>query len=236
MRLIPPCVGSEKSLQFSSFCFSSSEGFMRFQHVFAFFFLFVFAVTSLAMAQADPTREELLGPRPNDIVMGKADAPVTIIEYASLSCSHCADFYKNTVSALKDNEIKNGTVRLVFRHFAGDPFSLNGALLSLCMPQASQDAYIATLLANQQTWLNARGDLEPLKTITLQAGLSAEAISACWANKAQKDALLQTRLDAEKVLGVEATPTLFLNGEKIEGGAVSIEALREKIAQIQGKQ
>lgn len=209
---------------------------MRFQHVFAFFFLFVFAVTSLAMAQADPTREELLGPRPNDIVMGDAKAPVTIIEYASLSCSHCADFYKNTVSALKDNEIKNGTVRLVFRHFAGDPFSLNGALLSLCMPQASQDAYIATLLANQQTWLNARGDLEPLKTITLQAGLSAEAISACWADKAQKDALLQTRLDAEKVLGVEATPTLFLNGEKIEGGAVSIESLREKIAQIQGKQ
>ncbi|MFM7622941.1 MAG: DsbA family protein, partial [Alphaproteobacteria bacterium] len=115
------------------------------------------------------------------------------------------------------------------------PFSLNGALLSLCMPQASQDAYIATLLANQQTWLNARGDLEPLKTITLQAGLSDDAISTCWASKTQKDALLQTRLDAEKVLGVESTPTLFVNGEKMLG-AVSLETLREKIAAIQGKQ
>ncbi len=207
---------------------------MRFRPFFALF-LFIFATTPLAMAQADPTREELLGPRPNDIVMGKADAPVTIIEYASLSCSHCADFYKNTVSALKAKEIPEGTVRLVFRHFAGDPFSLNGALLSLCMPQASQDAYIATLLANQQTWLNARGDLEPLKTITLQAGLSADAITACWADKAQKDALLQTRLDAEKILGVESTPTLFVNGEKMVG-AVSLESLREKIAEIQGKQ
>ncbi|MFM7630971.1 MAG: DsbA family protein [Alphaproteobacteria bacterium] len=203
----------------------------------AFFalFLFVFAASPLAMAQADPTKDELLGPRPNDIVLGQADAPVTIIEYASLSCSHCADFYKNTVSALKTNEIPAGTVRLVFRHFAGDPFSLNGALLSLCMPQASQDAYIATLLANQQTWLNARGDLEPLKTITLQAGLSDDAISTCWASKTQKDALLQTRLDAEKVLGVESTPTLFVNGEKMVG-AVSLETLREKIAAIQGKQ
>jgi protein-disulfide isomerase len=205
---------------------------MLFRRVFGLLFLLVFTVTPLAMAQADPTREELLGPRPNDIVMGDAKAPVTIIEYASLSCSHCADFYKNTVSALKEKEIKEGTVRLVFRHFAGDPFSLNGALLSLCMPQASQDVYIATLLANQQTWLNTRGDLEPLKTITLQAGLSDEAISACWANKAQKDALLQTRLDAEKVLGVESTPTLFVNGEKLVG-SVSVETLRQKIAEIQ---
>ncbi len=206
---------------------------MRFRPFFALFLL-IFAATPLAMAQADPTEAELLGPRPNDIVMGQADAPVTIIEYASLSCSHCADFYKNTVSALKAKEIPEGTVRLVFRHFAGDPFSLNGALLSLCMPQASRDAYIATLLANQQTWLNARGDLEPLKTITLQAGLSADAISTCWADKTQKDALLQTRLDAEKVLGVESTPTLFVNGEKMVG-AISLETLREKIAQIQGK-
>ena len=205
---------------------------MLLRRVFVLLFLFVFAATPLAMAQADPTREDLLGPSPNDIVMGDAKAPVTIIEYASLSCSHCADFYKNTVSVLKDDEIKKGAVRLVFRHFAGDPFSLNGALLSLCMPEASRDAYIATLLANQQTWLNTRGDLEPLKTITLQAGLSDEAISACWANKEQKDALLQTRLDAEKVLGVESTPTLFVNGEKLVG-SVSIETLREKIAEIQ---
>jgi protein-disulfide isomerase len=206
---------------------------MRFKNVSLLFVVLFFLAITPARA-ADPTKEELLGNRPGDIVTGKADAPITIIEYGSLSCSHCADFYKNTVSVLKENEIKQGKVRLVFRHFPGDPFSLNGALLSLCIPEASRDAYIGTLFASQQQWLNARGDLEPLKKITLQAGLSDDAISACWADKTQKDALLQSRLDAEKILGVESTPTLFINGEKMVG-ALSIEALREKFAEITGK-
>jgi protein-disulfide isomerase len=199
-----------------------------------FFVVFLFAMTLSAHA-ADPSKEELLGSRPGDIVIGKDSAPVTIIEYASLSCSHCADFNKNTVSVLKENEIKKGEIRLVFRHFPGDPFSLNGALLSLCMPETSREAYISTLFTNQQQWLNPRGDLEPLKKITLQAGLSDDAISACWADKAQKDALLQNRLDAEKVLGVESTPTLFINGEKVVG-AISPADLRAKIAELTNKQ
>ena len=188
-------------------------------------------VFSSVAAAADPTKEQLLGARPNDIVFGKANAPVTIIEYASLSCSHCGDFYKNTVSILKENEIKNGDVKLIFRHFPGDPFSLNGALLSLCMPETSRGAYIGMLLSQQEKWLNAKGDLEPLKKLTLQAGLSADAISACWGNKEKKDEMLQERLDAEKVLEVQVTPTLFINGVK-EVGDLSLEKLRNKITEI----
>ena len=176
-----------------------------------------------AAAPATPVADALQV-RPGDLVIGEAAATVTIIEYASLTCPHCAAFHANTLPALKERYIDKGNVKLVFRDFPLDGLALRAAMLPHCAGPERYYGLLGTLFARQLQWATAKDPLNALSSISLQAGMNGEEFKACLANKAIEDQVLQSAMEASKGLGVNATPTLFINGLKYSG-ALTIEQI-----------
>ena len=177
-------------------------------------------VSSAAAPAAAPAAPvaDALQVRPGDLVLGQAEAKVTIIEYASLTCPHCAAFHANTLPALKERYIDKGTVKLVFRDFPLDGLALRAAMLPHCAGPERYYGLLGTLFARQMQWATAQDPLGALAAISLQAGMNGEDFKACLANKAVEDQVLQSAMEGSKGLGVNATPTLFINGLKYSGG------------------
>jgi protein-disulfide isomerase len=188
-----------------------------------------FAVRA-AIAQT-PSPAELQQPGPlGDMVLGADNAPVTIIEYASMTCSHCADFHNNTYPKLKERYIDTGKVRFIFREFPLDPLAAGASMLARCAGKDDKDRYFAmveTLFHQRKEWVVQR-PLDPLKAIAMQAGISAQAFEQCLANQQMLNGIEQVRQRAAEKLGVNSTPTFFING-KIQRGALSIEDLEKQI-------
>ena len=183
-----------------------------------------------AVAQG-PTPEELMRPGPlPDIVLGKADAPVTIVEYASMTCPHCATFAKTTFPALKTKYIDTGKVRFIFREFPLDELAAAAAMLARCIDKENGEKAIAVidvLFASQEKWA-VRNPLPQLQQITKQAGMSQQAFEACLADQKLYNDVLAMRERGAKEYKVESTPTLFVNGKPQKGGA-TIEQLEKLI-------
>lgn len=156
--------------------------------------------------------------RPGDMVMGDPNAKVTFVEYASLTCPHCAAFHANSLPMLKENYIDKGTVKLVFRDFPLDGLALRAAMLPHCAGQMRYFGLLGTLFARQQQWATAQDPLLALAAIARQAGMSEDDFKACLANKAVEKTVLDSALEADKSLGVNATPSFFINGTKYSGG------------------
>jgi protein-disulfide isomerase len=174
---------------------------------------------------------ELLKPNPlGEMAMGPANAPVTIIEYASMTCSHCAHFAATTLPELKKRYIDTGKVRYILREFPLDPLAAAGFMIARCAAKDDANKYFAlvdTLFHQQNVWV-VREPIAPLKTIAKQAGLSEQAFNDCLANQPMLDKLESGRRTAVDKLGVKSTPTFFINGEKREGD-MSIEELAKLI-------
>lgn len=189
-----------------------------------------FALTGpdgLAFAQSAST-EELLQPGPlGDKVQGKADAPVTIVEYASMTCSHCADFHVKTYPALKSRYIDTGKVRYVFREFPLDPLAAGAAMLARCVPEDKYFAAIDVLFQQRDKWV-VQKPIEPLGNIAKQFGLTQQQFEQCLSNQSLLDGLDAVRQRAAQKFGVNSTPTFFING-KIQRGSMSIEELEKLI-------
>ena len=186
---------------------------------------------SMPFAAADTTPEELMRPGPlPDIVLGKADAPVTVVEYASLTCPHCAAFSKGTFPALKTKYIDTGKVRFVFREFPLDELAAAAAMMARCIDKENGEkamAVIEVLFNSQDKWA-VRNPIPPLQQIGKQAGLSQQAFDDCLKDQTLYNNVLAMRERASKEYKVESTPTLFVNGKMIKGGA-SIEELEKAI-------
>ena len=182
-------------------------------------------------AAQGPTAEELLRPGPlPDIVLGKADAPVTIIEYASMTCPHCAAFAKTTFPQLKAKYIDTGKVRFVFREFPLDELAAAAAMLARCIDKENGEKAIAVidvLFASQETWA-VRNPLPQLQQITKQAGMSQQAFDECLKDQTLYNNILAMRERGSKEYKVESPPTLFVNGKLQKGGA-SIDDLAKLI-------
>jgi protein-disulfide isomerase len=186
---------------------------------------------STTLSFADPTPEELMraGPLP-DIVLGKADAPVTVVEYASMTCPHCAHFSKTTFPDFKTKYIDTGKVRFVFREFPLDELAAAAAMLARCIDKENGEkamAVIEVLFASQEKWA-VRNPLPQLQQITKQAGMSQQAFDECLKDQTLYNNILAMRERASKEYKVESTPTLFVNGKMIKGG-VAIEELAKAI-------
>jgi protein-disulfide isomerase len=186
---------------------------------------------SAPLALADPTPEELMRPGPlPDIVLGKQDAPVTIVEYASMTCPHCAHFSKTTFPDLKTKYIDTGKVRFVFREFPLDDVAAAAAMLARCIDKTNGEkavAVIEVLFASQDKWA-VRNPLPQLQQITKQAGMSQQAFDECLKDQTLYNNILAMRERGSKEYKVESTPTLFVNGKMIKGG-VAIEELAKTI-------
>ena len=182
------------------------------------------ATTPLALAQ---TVEELMRPGPlPDLVLGKADAPVTVIEYASMTCPHCANFHKTTYQALKTKYIDTGKVRFIFREFPLDELAVAGSMLARCAGKddsAKAMALIDVLFAGQEKWA-VREPLPALRQIAKQAGFTEKTFDDCLKDQKLYNDIMAVRERGSKEYKVESTPTLFINGKMQKGGA-TIEEL-----------
>jgi protein-disulfide isomerase len=189
-----------------------------------------FDLVRLAVAQT-PSTADLQQPGPlGDMVLGADNAPVTIIEYASMTCSHCADFHNKTYPKLKERYIDTGKVRFILREFPLDPLAAGAFMLARCAGKDDKNKYFAmveTLFHQQRDWLVQR-PLDPLKAIAKQAGFSEQTFEQCLANQQVLNGIEQVRQRAAEKLGVNSTPTFFING-KIQRGAISIEELDRQI-------
>ncbi|HTZ79651.1 MAG TPA: DsbA family protein [Stellaceae bacterium] len=167
--------------------------------------------TSPAGAQSAPQ------PTPDDRILGKPDAPITIFEYASLTCPHCAEFDRETLPKLKESWIDTGKARLIFRDFPLDGTALKAAILARCSPPSEFYSFIDVLFRSQQSWAVSSDLNAALEKIAKLGGLSDETFNACMKNDDLQKQIVAERYQAEKQYGVDSTPTFFINGVKFVG-------------------
>jgi len=171
-----------------------------------------------------------------DMALGDPKAPVTIIEYASMTCPHCAHFQETTFPELKKRYVDTGKVRYIFREFPLDQLAAAVFMLARCHANDDSSKYFAfidSLFGQQRTWA-VENPLAPLLAIAKQAGFTQESFDACLSNQKVLDGIESIRQRAVDKFKVESTPTFFVNGLKVPG-AVSIEEFAKIIdPQVKG--
>ena len=186
---------------------------------------------TLASAQAPsatPSAAELMAPGPiEDLPLGKDDAPVTIIEYASMTCPHCAHFEETTWPQLKKDYVDTGKVRYIFREFPLDPLAAAGAMLARCGGKDKFIPIIEVLFKQQRDWV-VQKPIPPLLAIAKQLGFTEESFNHCLSDQKLLDQIEAERELAASKFGVNSTPTFFING-KIYRGAVDIDEMSKAI-------
>jgi protein-disulfide isomerase len=168
-----------------------------------------------------------------DMALGPANAPVTIIEYASMTCPHCAAFNAEVFPKIKSTYIDTGKIRYVFREFPLDIKAAAGSMLSRCIAKGDPAKYFAVtdLLFKQQSDWVAKNTTETLTRIGKQAGLSQQAVDDCLKDQSLLDKIVADQKFANEVLKVNSTPTFFLNGEMIKG-ETSFEEFDKRIKSL----
>ena len=184
------------------------------------------ALPSAALAQAvgsAPIADLMAEGALPDVWEGSKDAPITIIEYASMTCSHCAHFHEATYPTLKSKYIDTGKVRFVQREFPLNPIDLAGYMLARCAGD-KRAAMIGLLFSQQKNWAFSDKPLQSLTSLVKQTGMSQERFDACLQDKALHANIIQVGEKASKQFRVDSTPTFFINGKKV-GGALSPEEM-----------
>jgi protein-disulfide isomerase len=177
---------------------------------------------------AEVDAEDLAKAGPDgDVVLGSEKAPVTIIEYASMTCPHCAHFEETTLPELKKRYIDTGKVRYMMREFPLDALAAAGFMLARCAGKDKFMPVVETLFAKQRDWMVEK-PIEPLREIAKQFGFTQTTFDACLANQKVLDGIQEVRDRAAEKLGVNSTPTFFINGKKFNGDQ-SIEAMAKEI-------
>ncbi|MDR6633643.1 protein-disulfide isomerase [Phyllobacterium sp. 1468] len=159
-----------------------------------------------------------------DIVMGKAEAPVTIIEYASMTCPHCAHFSTTTLPTIKEKYIDTGKAKLILREFPFDPRAAAAFMLARCAPEERYYPLVEVLFKQQEQWAGAANAEEPLLQISKLAGFTQESFKACLTNQKLLDDVNAVRERGANEFGVNATPTFFINGTRYSG-ALSVDEM-----------
>ena len=152
-----------------------------------------------------------------DRSLGEATAPVTIIEYSSLTCPHCAVFHEDVLPQIKSAYIDSGKVRLIFRDFPLDPRALAAAMLARCVEPARYFGFIALLFKDQQVWARSEDPVHDLKLRAQLASLSPQAADACLANQDLAKAIEQSARQANSAHGIDSTPSFLINDRLLRG-------------------
>ena len=177
-----------------------------------------------AAAQAKgPTEvpvEELMKPVGlPDLALGPADAKVTVVEYASMTCGHCAHFTKDVWPEFKKKYVDTGKVRYIFREFPLDNLAAAASMLARCAGGDKAFPLIEVMFEKQQEWAFGEGNPVPrLFEIAKQAGFTQESFDKCLTDQKLLDDITAGRTRGSDVFGVQATPTFYINGKKLDGG------------------
>ncbi len=185
------------------------------------------AVALPAWAQDEPTSDaeaavtepapDLLTIWPDDAVLGDPDAPVTIFEFSSLTCPHCAAFHIDTLPEVKAELIETGAANLVMRHFPLDQLAMNAALVAECVPQGQFHSFIDVLYKTQESWAGSQNPMQAVLQTAMLAGVPEAGLSTCMQDQAVMNSVLAVRLRAQTELAIQSTPTFFVGGMMIRG-------------------
>lgn len=189
------------------------------------------AFAPAAVAQTAPDLSKLNeAPTNGEFPEGPETAKVTIIEYASASCPHCAAFYKDVYPALKKDYIDTGKVRFLFREYPHNDAALGAFMIARCAPKEKYFPLIDIYFKTQQNWVPS--PLQGLKDIALQAGFTEDTFNACLKNTDVAKGILAER-DRANVFGVTGIPYIFINGKALEGEK-TLEAMKAAIDPLLG--
>jgi len=150
-------------------------------------------------------------------VIGKVDAPVTIIEYSSLTCGHCATFHNEVLPMVKEKLLDTGKARLVVRDFPLDQYAFAAALIARRAPKESYEGLVATYFAQQHVWTRSEKPVDTLKQYALLSGMSVQDVEAALKDDALFQAIRQVQISAGSAYGIKATPTFVVEGKVVEG-------------------
>lgn len=182
-------------------------------------------VPGLAAAQEKVDVEALMQPNPlGEKALGDPNAPVTVIEYASMTCSHCQHFQETTFYPFKEKYVDTGKVYYILREFPLDPLAAAAVMLARCAPNDSYFPMVDLLFAKQREWAFVDDPVTALLNISKQSGFTEDTFRACLTNQELLDGVNAVRDRAAEKFGVNATPTFFINGEK-HPGALTLEQM-----------
>lgn len=201
------------------------KGMKKFKLPFALVLLFSFFCLSFTDARARivDTIEAL-----KEKKIGTKEANIEIIEFASLTCGHCAKFHNEVFPKIKKEFIDTGKVSFIYQDFPLDKFALKASVIARCSGEKKFFSFLKVLYSKQKDWTRTDDPFRSLLKIAKLGGLKNEEIKVCVGNKSIEDGILKQRLNASKKFDIKATPTLYINGEKYEGD-LTFEALKLKI-------
>ena len=172
----------------------------------------------------------------NDFIIGNENAPITIIEYASMSCSHCADFHTKTLPDLKTEFIDTGKVRMVFRDYPFNYPALLGSMMMRCIPSDVRYDYMNALYQLQPNWVNRDPKItkKELYKIMQSGGMTKDEFDTCYGDLDNENLILEGVMAAQKDFNIKSTPSFVINGNLVEGNK-NIKEFRQIIDKILSK-
>jgi protein-disulfide isomerase len=175
-----------------------------------------------------PTPEELLRPGPlGERALGSPNAPVTVIEYASLTCPHCRDFHANVFPRVKRDYIDTGKVRYIVREFPIGRTAASAAIANRCAPEEKYFSLLDAFLSRQAEWVSQDVRPDAIYSVAKSSGMSRETFDKCLSNQTIIEGLIEVKQRGRQ-FGVIGTPTFFVNGRKAQG-AVTYEEIKALI-------
>ena len=192
-------------------------------------FLLIFFGTSFALSN----ESSVLNLTEDDFIIGNNNAPITIIEYASMSCNHCANFHNNTLPDLKKEYIDTGKVKYVFRDFPYNYPALLGSMVMRCIPSEVRYDYMNALYKLQNNWVVRENAIthQELYKIMQSGGMSKENFDACLNNVDLENQILEEVIAAQSEFNIRSTPSFLINGDLLEGDK-SIKVFRQILDKI----
>ena len=165
---------------------------------------FIFSKYEIVEAKAD-----------EEIFLGNKDAKIVVIEYASMTCAHCANFHKEVYPKIKENYIDTNKIKFIFRDFPLDKQALFGSVLAKCAPKEKYFDFVKLILSTQKKWVTSDDTfIDKLKNIGKLAGLTESKINNCFKDEQIVDNIINTRTFAERKYNISSTPSFIINNKK----------------------
>ena len=188
--------------------------------------------TVVPLAESDPKEpyagtETKSGGFTGDVVEGGADAKITVIEYASLTCPHCASFHTQIYNPIKPDYIDNDKIQFIYRDFPLDNFALAASVIARCGGEKRYVGMVDLLMEKQSQWRSADNVLDELKRLARLGGLGSDQIDACMSDQELGQSVVDRARQGQDFFDVSSTPTILINGEKFR--ATTEAAMREKL-------
>jgi protein-disulfide isomerase len=165
----------------------------------------------------------------SDYALGKADAPITIIEYASMTCIHCARFSRDVYPSLKTNYIDKGYVRYVFREFPLDQVALTASVVGRCLQKDAYLPYVELMYHELETWARQEDLRGSIKEMARRAGMSGDDFEKCLSTEEDAKRVVEAQAKANLDYCITGTPTFLMNGKKLASGEIPWSELDEKL-------